>query len=89
MTRQVVGERHAGSKDDASWIYAACLHFAAQVHFSLIGVAQQPQNAGLVRLQEPHIAGVIFQLLLKDENTKPRSGNPASWRVGTRSATDT
>src|SRR5215468_7158544 len=54
MTRQVVGETHAGSKDDASRICAARRRLAAQVRFSLIGVTQQPENAALLGLQKPH-----------------------------------
>jgi hypothetical protein len=38
------------------------------------------------RILTSNTSGVILIAWLKAQNTKPRSGNPASWRVGVRSA---
>ena len=67
---------------------AACQRGAAQVLGGPAIVPEQPEHAALDRREEAHpdieSRDVIFQLLLKQQKTKPSSGRPASARVGAR-----
>jgi hypothetical protein len=45
-----------------------------------------PSTAFNSRIHTSNTGGAIFQLLLKQQNTKPSAGKPTSSRVGVRDA---
>ena len=91
MPRQMIFELHARRKyqhalDRHRAPAASFLKFCSAVALSRSSHNTLPSIAFSSRIHTSNTSGVIFQLLLNEQKTKPRAGNPTSARAGVRSA---